>query len=49
MQGYVTLFLEGSPPKTYGPGETYYMPGGGKTTTTAVMVNPVYKGQPAAS
>lgn len=46
IEGYATVFLEGTAPKTFGPGETYYMPGGGKTMTSAIMPNPIYKGQP---
>lgn len=41
LQGYVTLFLEGSPPVTYGPGESYYMPPGGKVMAAAVVPKPV--------
>jgi hypothetical protein len=44
MEGYATVFLEGAPPQTYGPGQTYYMPGGGKTMTSAIMPNPFYNG-----
>jgi hypothetical protein len=34
IEGYTTVFLERNPPRTYGPGETYDMPGGGKTMTS---------------
>jgi len=44
LQGYITLFLEGIAPVTYGPGESYYMPPGGKVMTVSVMAKPVYKG-----
>ena len=46
LSGYATVFLEGSPPTTYGPGESYYMPPGGLTMTSAIMPNPVYGGEP---
>ena len=44
LSGYVTVFLEKSPPKTYGPGESYYMPPGGLTMTSTVMPRPIYNG-----
>jgi len=46
LQGYITLFLEGIAPVTYGPGESYYMPPGGKVMTASVMAKPVYEGNP---
>ena len=41
LQNYITLFLEGSAPVTYGPGESYYMPPGGVVMTAAVVPKPV--------
>lgn len=46
LTGYATVFLEGSPPTSYGPGESYYMPPGGLTMTSAIMPNPIYGGEP---
>lgn len=45
LQGYATLFLEGQAPVTKGPGESYFMPGGGLTMSAAIMPNPVYNGK----
>ena len=45
LEGYATLFLEGHAPVTKGPGESYFMPGGGLTMSAAVMPNPVYNGE----
>jgi len=45
LGGYITLFLTGKAPQTFGPEESYYMPPGGNVMSAAVMPKPVYKGK----
>jgi len=45
LQGYVTLFVAGKAPETFGPGESYYMHPNGNVMTAAIMPKPVYKGK----
>jgi len=45
LSGYITLFVAGEAPQTYGPGESYYMPPGGNVMSAAVMPKPVYEGK----
>ena len=44
IKGYVTLFIEGCAPKTFGPGDTFYKPGG-RILTIAFMSHPIYQGK----